>query len=90
MEDADYVFITGSAFINKTMPRLLKLSENAKVILVGPSVPIDVSLFSYGVFELSSFVVRNQKLCMESIATGNLYPLFLSGNRISLKNYEER
>ena len=34
----DLVIITGSAAINKTLPRLLELSRNAQVILTGPSV----------------------------------------------------
>lgn len=33
----DLVIITGSAAINKTMPRLLELSRNAEVILTGTS-----------------------------------------------------
>lgn len=90
LSQQDYVFITGSAFVNKTMPRLLQLSKNAKVILVGPSVPITSLLFNYGVFELSGFVVTNQSLCRKVISEGNITPLFVSGQRVCLhKNLEE-
>ena len=45
----DYVFITGVTLINKTLPRLLELSRNAKVVLVGPSVPLTPAWFEMGV-----------------------------------------
>ena len=32
--------VTGSAAINKTMPRILELSRNAEVVLTGPSVSL--------------------------------------------------
>ena len=35
LPEQDYVFITGTALTNKTMPRLLELSEHATVGLVG-------------------------------------------------------
>ena len=38
LPQCDVVIITGSAAINKTLPRLLELSRNAQVILTGPSV----------------------------------------------------
>lgn len=82
----DYVFITGSAFINKTMPRLLELSRNAKVILVGPSVPLTSQLFNYEVFELSGFTVTNPALCRKVISAGNTTPLFVSGDRVCIYN----
>jgi len=40
LPEQDYVFITGSAFVNKTLPRLLALSQNARVVIVGPSTPL--------------------------------------------------
>lgn len=80
----DYVFITGSAFINKSMPRLLQLSEKAKIVLVGPSVPMTSLLFDYRVFELSGFVVSNPLLCREIISGGNMTSLFSSGERVCI------
>ena len=35
---ADLVVVTGSALVNKTLPRLLELARDAEVHLVGPSV----------------------------------------------------
>ncbi|MDX1812846.1 MAG: DUF364 domain-containing protein, partial [Gammaproteobacteria bacterium] len=36
---AEWVFMTGSSIANKTFPRLMELSKNANVVLMGPSVP---------------------------------------------------
>jgi len=55
LPEQDYVFITGSALVNKTMPRLLELSGNAVTVLLGPSVPCAEVLFQYGADELGGF-----------------------------------
>jgi uncharacterized protein (DUF4213/DUF364 family) len=47
--EQDYVFITGVTIINKTLPRLLELSRRARVVLVGPSVPLTPRWFEWGV-----------------------------------------
>lgn len=46
---ADVTLITGTAFINKTIPRLLELSRGSETILLGPTVPLAPVLFDYGV-----------------------------------------
>ena len=46
--DADYVFMTGVTLINKTMPRLLALSDNSTSAVVGPSAVPSPTLFEYG------------------------------------------
>ena len=48
----DLVIITGSAAINKTLPRLLELSRNAQVILTGPSVSCCPALMELGIDRL--------------------------------------
>ena len=37
---AGHCFITGVTMTNKTLPRLLQLSKDAYVVMVGPSVPL--------------------------------------------------
>jgi uncharacterized protein (DUF4213/DUF364 family) len=54
---AQLVFITGTAIINKSAPRLLELSQKAEVFLVGPSVPLCPALFNYGPKALSGALV---------------------------------
>lgn len=53
---SDYVFISSSAFVNKTMPRLLQLSRNAQTIVLGPSTPLSPRLFDHGVEVITGFV----------------------------------
>lgn len=56
----ELVIISGSAAINKTLPRLLKLAEGADVILIGPSVPMCPELKTLGISRLSGFVVGDK------------------------------
>lgn len=56
LPEQDYVFITDSTFVNKTLPRLLALSQQARVVVVGPSTPLAPLLFERGVYGLSGFV----------------------------------
>lgn len=57
----DFVFITGTTIINKTLPRLLDLSETAKTILVGPSVIPSPFLFDWGVEMLGGSIVVDRE-----------------------------
>lgn len=78
----EVVFITGTAFINKTMPRLLSLSKNARVILVGPSVPISPVLFNYGVDAIGSTVLLDQELVWKVVKQGGKMNIFKSGGQM--------
>lgn len=57
--DLDAVFITASALVNKTMPRLLELSSGMDTIIVGPSTPMTPILFDAGATTLSGFIPTN-------------------------------
>jgi hypothetical protein len=56
LPEQDYVFITGTTLINKTLPRLLELCAGAKVVLVGPSVPLTPIWFQWGVSVIAGSV----------------------------------
>lgn len=66
LQEQDYVFVTASTLVNKTFPRLLALSENAKFIMVGPSTPLTPILFEHGVYGLSGLII-NDKDTLENI-----------------------
>jgi uncharacterized protein (DUF4213/DUF364 family) len=70
----DYVFITGTALTNKTLPRLLTLSAGATVALVGPSVPLVPWWFELGVDVLAGSVVMDKpgvwQRCLEGAHRG--------------------
>lgn len=53
---SDYVFISGSAFVNKTLPRLLHLSQDATTVVLGPSTPLSPLLFDHGADVVTGFV----------------------------------
>jgi len=78
----DHVFITCTAFINKTMPRLLELSQNARIILVGPSVPMAPLLFNYGVETLAGMVILDDKLCWQAVREGGKTKAFKQGGQM--------
>lgn len=82
LPEQDYVFITGTAFTNKTMPRLLELSRKAKVILVGPSVPISRVLFKYGVEQIAGLVVCEQELIWQAVQEGKKMSIFKHGGEM--------
>ncbi len=82
LPEQDFVFITGTAFINKTMPRLLELSKNATTILIGPSVPISRVVFTYGVSWLASFVVFEPQSIWRAVQEGERLNIFARGGKM--------
>lgn len=62
LPEQDYVFITSTTLINKTLPRLLQICKSAKVLMVGPSTPLYPGLFEYGVDTLAGSVVVDEAL----------------------------
>ena len=84
LPDADFVYITGSALINKTMPRLLALCKNAKTTLVGTSVPLTPMLFGFGIDCLAGFLPVDQDRCWRIVAYEHDCPLSAAGQRVRL------
>ena len=65
--DCDVVIITGSAAINKTLPRLLELSRRAQVILTGPSVSCCPALTELGIDRLNGRVITRAEPMLQAI-----------------------
>lgn len=86
LSDRDYVFITGFTLVNKTLPRLLELSRNAKVILVGPSVALAPILFDFGVWELAGTLITDKKLTEEFVKKGEHKAVIRSGLPVRLSS----
>ena len=53
------MLITGSTLINKTLPHILDLCENAYTILLGPSVPMCPALLDFGIDRLAGMAVTD-------------------------------
>lgn len=84
LPDMDYVYITGFTLVNKTLPRLLELSRNATVILVGPSVPMAPVLFEFGVDELAGTLLPDQQEAERIVRFGSHRALVHTGEAVRL------
>lgn len=78
----ELVFITGTAFINKTMPRLLTLAKDARIILVEPSVPISPVLFKYGVDTIASTILLDEEQTWKVVKQGGKMNIFSHGGQM--------
>ena len=87
LQEQDFVFITGMTFTNKTLPRLLSLSQNAYVVLTGPSVPVTPILHQFGIDCISGFCVRNQIDCFNYVKSNQFHDIYKSGSKVILYNY---
>ncbi len=79
LPEQDYVFITGSTFVNKTLPRLLALSQKARVVIVGPSTPLAPLLFERGVYGLSGFISSQPDKLENALSGASNMTLFQAG-----------
>jgi uncharacterized protein (DUF4213/DUF364 family) len=71
LPDADIVAITGMAFSNGTLQRLIDLcSPEAMVLVLGPSTPLSPVLFEHGVHLLSGALVRDIEGVLRTLSQG--------------------
>lgn len=82
LPDSDYVFISSSAFVNKTMPRLLQLSENATTVVLGPSTPLSPVLFEHGVDVVTGFVASAPAELSDSLGGLTISGMYDHGYRV--------
>lgn len=76
LPDADWVFISASSIANKSVGRLLALAHNAKVVLMGPSLPWLDMWYDYGVDYLAGINVVNTDALWQVVAEGGGTRLF--------------
>ncbi len=83
--DQDYILVTGSTLVNKTLPRLLQLkNEHSRLIMVGPSVTLSPILYEYGVDALSGMIVTDSKKAREIVGKGSCGGIFQAGKMVNL------
>ncbi len=82
LEDQDYLFITGVTLINKTLPRLLELGRKARIVLVGPSVPLTPLWFEWGVSSLAGTSITDPDQVWQHVAEGGDRSIFQHGARM--------
>ncbi|HEX58876.1 MAG TPA: hypothetical protein ENF26_01850 [Methanomicrobia archaeon] len=64
----DLVVISGSAFVNKTLQRLLELSGGFTVV-IGPSTPLSKTLFEYGA-DVIAGVITDDSQVLDIVSQG--------------------
>ena len=74
----DVVIITASTLVNKTLPHLLDLAQNAYTILAGPSCPMCPELLHFGIDRIAGLVITDVMGMKEKIRreiSGPPYPM---------------
>ena len=70
IDQCDYVIITASAIINRTIDDLLNFSENKKVAVIGPGTPLTRVLFEHGINVLSGMLINEPELAFRIVSEG--------------------
>jgi uncharacterized protein (DUF4213/DUF364 family) len=73
LPQADVVGITGTSFENHTIDRLLHLSKNSFVVILGPTTPLSPVMFDYGVDMLAGTKVVEPDKTIRSISQGAMF-----------------
>lgn len=73
LPQADVVGITGSSFINHSVEKLLELSKDRFIIMLGPTTPLSPVLFDYGVDVLAGVKVAEPDKTICSISEGAIF-----------------
>lgn len=81
LPEADWVFLTATSIANKTFPRLVELSRNARLVLMGPTVPWVPDLADMGIDYLAGVAVTDPDALRQTIAEGGGTRIFDTGVR---------
>ena len=82
---AEVVAITGTAFTNHTIERLIKLcASRTYVVVLGGTAPLSPVLFDYGIDAISGTKVVNAELTLRCISQGATYKGITGIQKITL------
>lgn len=79
LPEADWVFLTATSIANKTFPRLVELSQGAKIVLMGPTVPWLPDFADMGITYLAGVAVTDPVALRQTIAEGGGTRIFETG-----------
>ena len=83
--DADVVAITGTAFINHSMPGLIAMCRPGTAIMIlGPSTPLMPHLFDYGITFLSGSRITDEEAAIQTIQQGASFPQVKGTRRVTM------
>lgn len=83
--ESDFVFVGAPYFLNKSLPHILELAENAFVGLVGPATVMSPVLFEYGVDELDGFIPKDMEIAKRVLLEQENRKIYASGEKVSLR-----
>jgi uncharacterized protein (DUF4213/DUF364 family) len=81
LPNAEWVFLTASSIPNKSFPRLAELAENAKTVLMGPTVPWLPQLHEFGIDYLAGIEITDAEDLYHTAAQGGGVRIFSHGLR---------
>lgn len=85
LAEQDFILVTGSTLVNKTLPRLLQLKKaESRLIMVGPSVTLSPVLYEYGVDALSGMVIKDVEKAEKIVLKGVCGGIFQAGKMVNL------
>ena len=88
---ADIVAITGSAFINHTIERLLGLCRpQSFVVVLGPTTPLSPVLFDHGVDVVSGTRVVEPELALRCLSEGATFRQIRGTRRLTMQRQAAR
>jgi len=73
LPQADVVGITGTSFINHTVEKLLDVSKNSFVVMIGPTSPLSPVLFDYAANVIAGVKVVEPEKTIRSISEGAIF-----------------
>jgi len=84
LPEAEWVFLTGTSIPNKTFPRLVELSKDANLVLMGPTVPWLSELSEFGVDFVAGVNVDQSHMLYHTVAEGGGMRIFGNGVNYSV------
>jgi uncharacterized protein (DUF4213/DUF364 family) len=81
LPEAEWVFLTASSIPNKTFPRLVELSKNAHIVLIGPTAPWLTELADFGIEFLAAVDIVTPDKLRQTVAEGGGVRIFENGAR---------
>ncbi|OSM06194.1 hypothetical protein MAIT1_01171 [Magnetofaba australis IT-1] len=86
LPQVDWAFITASALVNKSLPRLLELARDAVTVLMGPTTPWLPQWRDYGVDFLAGVRIANRDGVHQAACEGGGVRLFECGAEYALQD----
>ncbi|MBA7618065.1 hypothetical protein ES703_25384 [subsurface metagenome] len=84
---ANVVGITGTAFTNHTIEKLLQLCRpEAYVVIVGDTAPLSPVLFDHGIDAISGTKVIDPQLALHCVSQGATYPQIKGVRQLTMVN----